>query len=264
MAIRQIASVKQRMPLLRNVHIGRYIPLTIRWGVARLVYAGNNRYCPVCESNVGQFWEAGQHFRRKDGECPVCHSWERHRLGWYFLEHNTSLLDRSASNEDRQVLLHMAPETQLRQRLSHYRHLRYVTADLYADDVDVQLDLLRIPIVSGGVSAIYCSHVLEHVHDDKAVMREFWRVLKPGGWCIIMVPMHEQPTIEDPSITDPAERLRLFGQEDHVRIYGSDIKDRLEGCGFTTTLFQTETLVGAEAAERMGIRGERLYFCTKS
>src|SRR5262249_12426105 len=78
-------------------------------------------------------------------------------------------------------------------------------------------------------------HVLEHVPDDRRAMREFYRVLKPGGWAILLVPITVERTFEDPAVVDPAERLRLFGQEDHVRRYGPDYGDRLSEAGFAVS-----------------------------
>jgi ubiquinone/menaquinone biosynthesis C-methylase UbiE len=90
------------------------------------------------------------------------------------------------------------------------------------------MDITDIQYPDNTFDVIYCSHVLEHVPDDRKAMREFARVLKPEGWAVFMVSLSEEHTIEDPSITSPAERERLFGQHDHVRRYGPDFKDRLD------------------------------------
>src|SRR5205085_3135557 len=123
-----------------------------------------------------------------------------------------------------------APEWALRQRLRRLEHLRYVTADLCAPDVDLHVDITALSLEDASFDAVICSHVLEHVPDDEVAMRELRRITAPGGWCLVMVPLDlaREHTHEDPSITEPRDRLRVFGQADHVRFYGPDILGRLE------------------------------------
>jgi len=108
--------------------------------------------------------------------------------------------------------------------------------------------------------------VLEHVPDDRKAMRELRRVLKPEGWAILLVPITEHATYEDPTITDPRERLRAFGQEDHVRRYGRDYPDRLREAGFDVEEIAAGDFLDAAQVERMGITpaaGE-IFFCRRS
>ena len=109
----------------------------------------------------------------------------------------------------------------------------YITADLLDPRVRVRMDITDIPYPNNFFDVIFCSHVLEHVPNDRRAMQEFSRVLKHEGWAVIMVPCFPErgKTFEDPSVTDPAERLRLFWQEDHVRLYGNDFVERLEASG---------------------------------
>ncbi len=263
MIVSQLAAVKNRVPLLNRVHFGQHIPLSMKWAAKRIMYRGDTRYCNICESSVSHFLTAGYHFPRADGACPVCNSWERHRLSWYFLEHNTTLFSESTHGKDKPVFLHIAPGVHLRQRLSTYKQIRYLTADLQNQDVDLNFDLVHIPLPQESINSIYCSHVLEHIPDDIAVMREMFRVLKPGGWCVIMVPLREGDTIEDSTLTDPKERIRRFGQEDHVRIYGKDIVRRLQSCAFAVKEIVAQDLMSEDQAEHLRIAGERLFLCTK-
>lgn len=99
----------------------------------------------------------------------------------------------------------------------------------------VWLDLQRLPFADAAFDVIYCSHVLEHVPDDLAAMREMHRVMKRTGWAILQVPVLRDHTDEDPRVTDPEERLRRFGQRDQVRVYGRDYVTRLEHAGFAVT-----------------------------
>ena len=112
---------------------------------------------------------------------------------------------------------------------------------------------------------ILCSHVLEHVEDDRKAMRELFRVLRPGGWAMIQVPLSSQPTFEDPSITDPAERERLFWQADHVRLYGLDIADRLREAGFNVVTVFGEDLVDPDQLVKTGIYPrDAVFLCRKA
>lgn len=111
----------------------------------------------------------------------------------------------------------------------------YITADIESPLAKVKMDVHEIPFDDNTFDVLFCNHVLEHVNDDKKALSEIFRVLKKGGWAILQIPLFyplPEQTIEDPSIEDPKERERLFGQDDHVRKYGLDYKDRLAVAGF--------------------------------
>lgn len=159
----------------------------------------------------------------------------------------------------------MAPEACLEPRLRECLGDNYLTADLHDPSAMVKMDITDIQFPDESFDAIYCSHVLEHVQDDKRAMREFFRVLKNGGWAILLVPITSEQTIEDPSIVDPKERLRVFGQEDHVRRYGPDYVDRLREAGFKVEITKACELVDDKGIVEMGLTpasGE-IYYCTK-
>ncbi len=125
-----------------------------------------------------------------------------------------------------------------------------------------KMDICNIQHSDGTFDAVYCSHVLEHVPDDRKAIRELHRVLAPAGWALILVPMRGDVTDEDPTIVDPVARQRRFGQHDHVRMYGRDIIDRLAEAGFDVTLHCTEDIADEGEIKRMGLtRGEKLLFC---
>ena len=111
---------------------------------------------------------------------------------------------------------------------------RYVTADLESPLADLHFDVQRIPLADNSVDVVLCNHLLEHVADDRRALRELHRILRPGGWGIVLSPVERdyEHTFEDDSITDPDERTRIFGQYDHRRIYGADYTDRLREAGF--------------------------------
>jgi SAM-dependent methyltransferase len=188
-------------------------------------HRGDAVLCPLCGHSFSRFMDA---WNRPNAICWRCGSHERHRALWLFLERRPELL------ADARSLLHFAPEWALRRRFSRMSHLRYVTADLTAPGVDLHLDLTALALPDASVDASVCSHVLEHVSDDAAAMRELRRITVPGGWCLIMVPLdlERSSTYEDPSIITPEERERAYRQHDHVRLYAPDIAARLETAGF--------------------------------
>lgn len=155
----------------------------------------------------------------------------------------------------------MALEPRLRERLGAC----YITADLAAPHADVKMDITNIEYPNDTFDVIYCSHVLEHIPEDRKAMRELRRVLKPDGWAVLLVPIAGDITYEDPSITDPAERLKAFGLENHVRQYGRDYVERLRECGFTVEVTEVSDLYDRAQTIRAGIGGEvgEIYYCTK-
>lgn len=127
-------------------------------------------------------------------------------------------------------------------------------------------DLVRLPFMDNSFDVSICYHVLEHVPDDRQAMGELFRVLKPGAWSVLQSPVdpERETTFEDPSVTSPHERLRLFGQVDHVRVYGRDYKNRLEQVGFRVRLDAYAGSLGSSLIRRFGLPGgEELYVCSK-
>jgi SAM-dependent methyltransferase len=127
-------------------------------------------------------------------------------------------------------LLHLAPEPFLARRLQALPNLDYLSGDLEPGAAMAAVDLQRLPFPDRSFDRVLCVHVLEHVDDDAAALRELSRVLRPGGEAVVMVPLLGATTDEDPSAS-PEERLRRFGQADHVRLYGTDLRDRIAAAG---------------------------------
>ena len=163
-------------------------------------------------------------------------------------------------------LLHIAPEPVMRDKFRNVSHLDYLSADLLDPGAMVKMDITDIQYPDNTFDIINCSHVLEHVPNDRQAMRELYRVLKPNGFALLMVPVTREKTFEDPSVTDPAKRAELFGQADHVRHYGPDFKDRLEASGFSTRAFAPGEIVGENDTFRFGVQGQRpiVFLCSKS
>jgi SAM-dependent methyltransferase len=198
---------------------------------------------------------------REDARCPQCGALERHRFAWLFFIHRTDLFNGKARK-----VLHVAPEPCFEPRLRQRLGPGYLTADLLDPHVMERMDITRIQYPDESFDVIYCSHVLEHVPEDRQAMREFRRVLRKDGWAVLLVPITAQTTFEDPAITEPSERLRLFGQEDHVRRYGPDYVDRLRESGFDVFVTRVLDLFSEEEATRMGLTpaaGE-IYLCRRT
>jgi predicted SAM-dependent methyltransferase len=150
-------------------------------------------------------------------------------------------------------MLHVAPESGFQQPLQQALGDGYVSADFARSDVKVKVDITDMQFADNSFDVICCSHVLEHVSDDRKAMREFRRVLKPEGWALIMVPIFAEVSFEDPAVVDPAERLRLYGQEDHVRAYGADFVNRLRESGLHVDVFDPPDLYSVSEIKRMGL-----------
>lgn len=162
---------------------------------------------------------------RVRARCPKCKSLERHRrLAAHFR------LRAIPAAGDR--ILHFAPEPCLAAMLRQYG-VDYVDADLRPGRAHWLVDITKIGFADSSFDIVIACHVLEHIVEDRLAMAEIFRVLKPGGCAFLDVPITAERTVEDPKVTEPEERLRLYGQRDHVRRYGQDFWSRLEAAGFT-------------------------------
>jgi SAM-dependent methyltransferase len=246
------ASNQQARGNLSNLY--RQVPhLSLRTGT-QLVH------CPCCGGTFPGFI-AGAPTLRPNACCPRCGSLERHRMLWLYLQERTDFFT------ERLAVLHIAPEKIFQDAFQQLPNLDYVSADLCSPLAMIRMDITDTPFDAATFDVIICSHVLEHVPDDRMAMSELHRVLKPEGWAILQVPIDSgrSTTFEDPSITDPAERKRLFGQDDHVRWYGRDYPDRLTAAGFYVSVEAFGRELPREKALRCGIvQNEDVYHCWKS
>jgi SAM-dependent methyltransferase len=194
----------------------------------------------------------------REAECPWCRSNDRERLLYLFLRRDTDVFRRQLR------VLHVAPEARLRRAIARKQHV-YETTDLTVPGVDFHSDLTAIPRSDAAYDAIICSHVLEHVADDRAAMQELRRVLAPGGWAVLQVPIATRltETREDPNVP-PEERPSQFGDPTHLRLYAEpDYVQRLEEAGFSVRADDAATLLGDRAVRVYALEpGEKVFLCS--
>lgn len=173
---------------------------------------------------------------------------------WLYLQNETDFFSTELK------VLHFAPEQAFYKRFRKMKNLEYTTTDLESPLADVKADICDLPFKDNTYDVIFCNHVLEHIPDDTKAMQEMYRILKPGGWGIFQIPPQEldrETTFEDNTITDRKERARIFGQYDHVRIYGRDYFNKLRSIGFTVQeVDYTSTLQKEEVTKYCLAKGE--------
>jgi SAM-dependent methyltransferase len=184
---------------------------------------------PIDGKSFRKFLPYGYENPRENVLSPSTLTLERHRLLWLYLRNETDFFTKPIQ------LLHFAPEQAFYKRFKELNHITYTTTDLNSPLADVKADICDLPFDDNSFDVILCNHVLEHIPDDTKAMQELYRVMKPGGWGIFQIPqdLKREQTFEDNTITDRKERARIFGQYDHVRIYGRDYFDKLRNIGFT-------------------------------
>jgi SAM-dependent methyltransferase len=222
--------MKKLFPIILNL-IPRRVLIRLSYlftGFLALWYRGSKYQCPVCGKKFRKLLPYGYNRVRQNVLCPSCLSLERHRLMWLFLKEKTNFFT------DKLDVLHVAPEQCFYGRFKKMENLNYHTADLESPLADIKMDIQHMPISDHQYDIVICNHVLEHVKDDRKAMREILRVLRPGGFALMHVPIDytRKETYEDASITDPKEREKHFLQHDHVRLYATDFVDRLMEVGF--------------------------------
>lgn len=189
---------------------------------------GSRHTDPIDGKSFKKFLSYGYGTTRPNVLSPSTLSLERHRLLWLYLKNKTSFF------KDSLKVLHFAPEQAFYKRFRNLKNIDYTTTDLDSPLADVKADICDLPFEDNSYDVILCNHVLEHIPDDTKAMSELLRILKPGGWGILQIPqdLSRATTFEDDSITDKEERSKVFGQYDHVRVYGRDYFDKLRSIGF--------------------------------
>ncbi|WP_420602535.1 class I SAM-dependent methyltransferase [Flagellimonas sp.] len=214
--------------------------------IIALFLKGKKHVDPIDGRSFRSFLPYGYENPRENVLSPSTLSLERHRLLWLFLKTETDFFTKKLS------LLHFAPEQAFYKRFKKLENLEYTTTDLNSPLADVKADICNLPFADYSFDVILCNHVLEHIPDDTKAMQELYRVLKPGGWGIFQIPqdLKREKTFEDDSITDKKERAKIFGQYDHVRIYGRDYFDKLRRIGFRVEEIDYSQKLSAKTIEK--------------
>ena len=233
--------------------------------VVGLLYLGKGKQCPLCGCQRRKFLPYGYVTPRENALCPNCLSLERHRLLWLWLVRESDI-GRGAMALPK--MLHIAPEVALMRKFKKmYASTpdRYVTADLESPLADMHFDVQQIPLEAESFDAIICNHIMEHVEDDGKALRELYRIMRRGGWGVILSPveLEREKTFEDDTITDPAERTRIFGQYDHRRIYGRDYAARLREAGFEVYDIDYKNELSKAEQELYALPADHLYIVCK-
>lgn len=226
----------------------------------QLSLRGNKYEDPIDGKTFRKFLPYGYENQRENVLSPSTLSLERHRLLWLYLQRETGFF------RDRLKVLHFAPEQAFYSRFRKLKNLDYTTTDLNSPLADVKADICQLPFEDDSYDFILCNHVLEHIPDDTKAMRELYRVLKPGGTAILQIPqdLSRETTFEDNTITSQKERARIFGQYDHVRVYGRDYFNKLREIGFKVEeVDYSSTLTSAEIDRYRIAKGEIIPVCRK-
>jgi len=215
----------------------------------KFYFRGKRFTDPIDGSSYRRFLPYGYQNLRENALCPGTLSLERHRLLWLYLTRETNFLNLSLK------VLHIAPEQVFYTKFKMLRNWEYTTTDLHSPLADVKANICALPFENEYYDLIFCNHVLEHIPNDKKAMQELYRVLKKGGTLIAQVPLDENrdTTFEDDSITNKKERTQLFGQYDHVRVYGKDYYTRLNTAGFNSKGINFLDAISSEEKLRFGL-----------
>lgn len=228
--------------------------------IIALFLKGNRFTDPIDGKSFRKFLPYGYGKQRENALSPSTLSLERHRLLWLYLQDETDFFTTQKK------VLHMAPEQCFLPLFRKQKNLDYTTADLYSPIADVKADICDLPFEDNTFDVVFCNHVLEHITDDTKAMQELYRVLKPGGMGIFQIPqeLSRATTFEDDTITDQKERARIFGQYDHVRVYGRDYFDKLRSIGFNVEEVDYTKKIAPQMVERFCLaKGEILPVCFK-
>lgn len=197
--------------------------------------------------------------RRKMSVCPFCMSNDRDRWIHYVITNYTDIYTEKGN------ILHIAPEKAISDKIRENKKCKYITGDIISGYGDVEVNVMNMQFENNFFNYIIMNHVLEHVEDERKAISELKRCLKKEGKLLISFPVWlEGKTIEDKQIVSPKERLKIYGQEDHCRLYGIDAKERLEQYGFNVLEYRVGSILQEEEIkEKLLIKEDRIYLCKK-
>lgn len=230
--------------------------------IIALFLKGSQFTDPIDGKSFRTFLPYGYGKQRNNVLSPSTLSLERHRLLWLYLQNETDFFTTKMHKK----VLHFAPEQAFYKRFKQQKNISYTTTDLLSPLADVKADICNLPFEDNTYDIIFCNHVLEHIPNDNKAMQELYRILKPGGMGIFQIPqdLNRTTTFQDDSITDPKERAKIFGQYDHVRVYGWDYFDKLKAVGFNVNAVDyTQQISDSDVARYCLAKGEIIPVCFK-
>lgn len=251
-AFKTLLNTVPRPLLIRVSYLAR--PFLVWW------LRGDRYTDPIDGKSFKKFLPYGYEKQRENVLSPSTLSLERHRLLWLYLKQETNFFTAPLK------VLHFAPEQAFYKRFRNLKNLDYTTTDLNSPLADVKADICDLPFEDNSFDFILCNHVLEHIPDDTKAMQELYRILRPGGTAIFQIPqdLSREKTFEDDSITDPKERSKIFGQYDHVRVYGMDYFEKLREIGYQVEEVDLTKDMTAEIMDKYRLApGEILPVCRK-
>ncbi len=222
----------------------------------------NNVLCPICGWSGDEFNSVGGY---KNIKCPKCLSYNRHRLYYFYL------LNKINANKTLNIC-HFAPEKSIEYTFNLFKNINYINCDIDPAKAMCSQNITNTTFENNYFDIIFCSHVLEHIEDDIKAMKELKRILKPDGFAILQVPYFSEwngkkleTTFEDFSIKYPKEREKIFGQDDHVRVYEkNDYVKRLIKAGFNVYEDNFYYTLSDDTIKKYALRPEIIFYCTKN
>lgn len=238
-----------------------------------LYFYGNTYECPFCKNTFRKLLDGGTDLpvikekkiigagRRSNCVCPRCYSTDRDRLIYLYLMNGSNI------KKEELDVIHIAPSGSLKAFLKslpnlNYRSgVKYHEGFYYSKDISL-IDITKLDFEDNTFDVVFCNHVLEHITDDHKAMSELYRIMRPGAWAILQVPISKvlEKTYEDSTITDPKDREKHFGQFDHVRIYGQDYPKKLTDIGFKVKEFDPQRNFNKSEVEKYAINKEEILF----
>lgn len=236
-------------------------------------HKGNTYTCPYCGYHAIGFYQIGLPHQAnidhqiigaglRNGGCYKCDSMDRERALYAFFNNELDIF----KNKSDYSILHLAPEWRLTDLFLKYQYKEYICTDKFMEGYSypshvIDMDIMNIPYEDNRFDLIICNHILEHIPDDIAAMKELFRVLKPNGTAVLQVPISAtlQDTYENPAVTTNEDREKHYGQYDHVRIYGQDYVARLQSVGFKVNRIN----ISNKYKQYGLIPNEDLFICSK-